>query len=811
MLASNYKISNFIRDQFPEHFKEENDGLVLFIQAYYEWLESTGQATLLARQLKDNRDIDTTIDEFVKYFKNTFFADSRLQNTADTRFILKHISDLYQAKGSIRSIELLLRLMFGQEVEIFLPSKRISAASESKWIRPRYVELTDSPRNVGFIGKQITGSVSGAKGFVESVVTKVVAQKRITIAYLSQVQGIFTTGEFVTDDGLIEGAPKVSGSLSGVTITNGGRNFEVGHIFDVISSSGRQGQAKVTSILDATGRVDFQLANGGYGYTVSNTYTDTLSSNATLTVSNIINSNSEIEDFFFNETIVQPMHKVTTISAGSNSDFDTYSNGVIIYGANLHANGDLNSSNVATGYIVETSANQYHLTVHTGSYLNADFIYVSNVATNVQVDTVTNATPTGRFIGTRYNQESNVFTIGMHANSKPFYADVTAAFVKGLSSNTFANITSVGQGTGADFEVGSLGEQETLTLFTDIIGEDNNTGIEELNQPYTDIKVDGSGSNIGFVDSITVDTLIHLKGVANAQHPQHSNGAFTNTDVVFSANVYVNSIHMESGGTGYSNSDTVVFTGGSPGTTATANITTFANGTINYYRHTKGAYYQSQPAVTITTSTGSGANLTAIMGAQGAHSRTNVFVSSVYAHDGGTGYDNADTLTFSGGNPGTTAVGGVTTFANGTISSLQVTTKGADYESTPTVTVSTGTGNGANLVAILGAALTGNGVHANVKSVNATHIIAHHIANGTFVNNQILTNEGVNAFAVINTASLAAGSGYTLLDTVTITGGGANVTANAAAFQALDSGGGFSWETVFINDSGSEYYKQNGV
>lgn len=808
MLENNYYISNFIKEQFPQHFNEEHSELVAFVQAYYEWLEQTNQTTRLARQLKENRDIDTTIDEYIRYFKTTFFADSRLQNTSDTRFILKHISDLYQAKGSIRSIELLLRLMFGQEVEIFLPSKRITSASESKWIRPRYVELSESPRNVGFIGKQITGSVSGAKGFVESVVTKVIAQKRITIAYLSDVQGIFKTGEFITDNGLIEEAPKVTGSLSGVTITNGGRNFVVGDTFNIISTQGRGGKAKVTSILDATGRVDFQLANGGYGYTVSNVYTKSLSSNATLTVSNITNANVDIEDFFFYETIIQPMVKVTTIGAGSNSDFDTYANGALVYGANLYPNNDVNSSNVASGYIVQTSANQYHLTVHTGNFENADFIYTGNVATNVQLDTVANATPTGSYIGTRYDAETNVYTIGMNANSSPFYADVPAAFIIGLSSNTYANITSVGRGVGADFEIGSLGEQETLTLFTDIIGEDNNTGIEELNQPYYDIRVDGSGSNIGFVDSITIDTILELDGQANAVHPQHSNGYFANGQYIFSANVFVNTIHVASGGTGYNNSDTVVFTGGNPAVTATANITTFANGTINYYRHTKGEYYQSQPTLTITTSTGSGANLIAIMGAQGAASRTNVFIDSVYAVDGGTGYSNADTLIFTGGNAAVNAAGGVTTYANGTISSLQVTTKGADYVTTPSVTVSTSTGTDANLVAILGAQLSGNGVHANVKTANATHLIVHHIANGSFVNNQIITNQHVNAFAVVNASSLASGTNYTQSDTLTITGGGANVTATAVLQNGsltLGANGGFTQNTILIDEPGSEY------
>ena len=112
-------ISQFIETQFPDVFREENTGLVEFIAAYYEWLEQTNQTTKVLRELKANRDIDTTIDSFIVHFKNTFFSDSRLQNTADTRFILKHISDLYQAKGSIRSIELLMRLCLVRKSRYF--------------------------------------------------------------------------------------------------------------------------------------------------------------------------------------------------------------------------------------------------------------------------------------------------------------------------------------------------------------------------------------------------------------------------------------------------------------------------------------------------------------------------------------------------------------------------------------------------------------------------------------------------------------------------------------------------------------------
>lgn len=712
MSLSPQYISQFVSDQFPDYFRDNQSGLVEFILAYYEWLEETGQTTQVARQLKDNRDIDLTVDGFIKHFNSTFFAGSALANASDSRFILKHISDLYQSKGSIRSIELLIRLMFGEEVEVFLPSERIFTSSDSKWVKPAYIEVDDSIRTRTFIGKSITGSNSGATGFVESVITKVVAKKRITIAYLSSVIGTFTRGEYVTNDGELENAPKIVGSLSDVTITNGGSGYSVGDIFDVVSSTGLGGVAKVSTIEDATGRVNFSIANGGYGYTVSNTYTRTLASNATIVIENKASANVDIESFFLFETVIQPITNVTYLDAGSNADFLTYSDGNLVVGANS------TDTNVASGYVVDTAANTLVIITHSGDFTIADYVYTANVATNVQPDVITDNSAQGEFIGDRYISASNTWVIGLNANDKPFYAN-SGAFVYGATSNVYANSIQIGTGSAADFEVGSLGFQETLSLFTDRISDFNTA-----NTLMTNIVVDGSNSGIGFIDTITVDNELAIDTLANTQTPFAANGGFIVGDTIFVANVYVNTIAMISGGTGYSNADTVVFTGGTPGATAVANVTTFGNGTINFWNlSNKGYDYESQPAITITTGGGSGANLYAIMSAAGlgaqavveaqnttaliiktesngtfstgttiTNSQRNAFANiATITSLGGANYAPGDTVSLTGN-----ATATVTVTANA-ITSFTVTDPGSEYLADSVPTITTGAGTGANL------------------------------------------------------------------------------------------------------------------
>ena len=178
-------ISNVIEDQFPEFFREQNSDVVALVMAYFEYLEQENKTTKLTRSLVSRRDIDTTVQDFIIHFKNTFLQGTQEKSIADGRFLIKHISDLYQSKGTSRSYELLIKMLFGEEVEIFLPSTRILTPSQSTFFKPVYLELSPSERTKDYISKQVTGSSSEATGFVESVIVKTVNGKRITVAYLS--------------------------------------------------------------------------------------------------------------------------------------------------------------------------------------------------------------------------------------------------------------------------------------------------------------------------------------------------------------------------------------------------------------------------------------------------------------------------------------------------------------------------------------------------------------------------------------------------------------------------------------------------
>jgi hypothetical protein len=76
-------------------------------------------------------------------------------------------------------------------------------------------------------------------------------------------------------------------------------------------------------------------------------------------------------------------------------------------------------------------------------------------------------------------------------------------------------------------------------------------------------------------------------------------------------------------------------------------------------------------------------------------------VFNLYVADGGTAYSNSDTVSFTS-DSGENAAATITTDANGTIISADITNHGQYYSTAPTVTVTTSTGSGASITAELG-------------------------------------------------------------------------------------------------------------
>ena len=70
MIPNNYKNSLLIPKQLPEFVRDDPNyqNFVLFLQAYYEWLEENDNVEERAKNILNYVDIDRTTTEFLQYF-----------------------------------------------------------------------------------------------------------------------------------------------------------------------------------------------------------------------------------------------------------------------------------------------------------------------------------------------------------------------------------------------------------------------------------------------------------------------------------------------------------------------------------------------------------------------------------------------------------------------------------------------------------------------------------------------------------------------------------------------------------------------
>ncbi len=445
------EVSQLIENQFPEFYRDEGSNLVAFIRAYYEFLETNEKYSLkLSRQMFDMRDIDTSLNEFLVSFKEAYLADFPFQFTTDTKFAIKNIVNYYRSKGSKESLSLLMKLLFNEDISIYYPGEDVLRLSDSSWYKPSYLEVTIAPRNISFINKEITGLKSGAKAFVESVVRKRIKGKVFDVMYLSTIRGTFLARERISDDGTAINTPRVKGSLTSLDVVLGGRNNKVGDRFRVITDEGYGGIVKVSSIVDATGRVDFKIVDGGWGFTTTDS-TDVYVSSAVLFVDN------QNLSYYPYERVYQTLETVDVISA---SDF-TANAAVGNYVTGKTSGGTL----VANGYIVAISNTYYDtisgsnlpttnassnatmtILVNSGTYLDQRGLVLSSNTIGLQVgETITEETT--RYI--TYTNLNGTFNVGdvLDQTTKETFGTTITNITGTLDANTFV-ITGVSSTAG---------------------------------------------------------------------------------------------------------------------------------------------------------------------------------------------------------------------------------------------------------------------------------------------------------------------------------------------------------------------------
>ena len=71
-------LSLFIKNQFPAIYREDGPELVKLVEEYYKWSETQeNQHIYQARRLFETRDIDSTLNSMLIFFKKKFLAGGK--------------------------------------------------------------------------------------------------------------------------------------------------------------------------------------------------------------------------------------------------------------------------------------------------------------------------------------------------------------------------------------------------------------------------------------------------------------------------------------------------------------------------------------------------------------------------------------------------------------------------------------------------------------------------------------------------------------------------------------------------------------
>jgi hypothetical protein len=282
-------LSLFIKQQFPAIYRESGSELVQLVEDYYKFCETqTNQSIYNQRRMFEHKDIDTTLDSMLIFFKKKYLADLPLKED-NIRFIIKNILDLYRSKGTKRGIELFFAIFYQEfDIEIVYPSDKMAKISDSEWRQGVYLQMF--PNDGTFLSKtgksftyfdllsrNITGSTSKAKAAVRSVNFFILNNIKTPVVYLDDIKGNFTKYDdlYSVVNGELVNFGKINGSLSNFEVDTddkGETGIEVGEVYDVKQKDGHAGTAIVTAISDEiTGKVQYTLEDGGYGYQLNNT------------------------------------------------------------------------------------------------------------------------------------------------------------------------------------------------------------------------------------------------------------------------------------------------------------------------------------------------------------------------------------------------------------------------------------------------------------------------------------------------------------------------------------------------------------
>lgn len=284
-LTSN--ISPFIVSQLPDYIRgdyityassnknlvnnnSDYSKLINFLEAYYRFLEQEKNPQELLQNIKKYGDIDETIDtanvSLIKTFYKNYGEDIPYSLIENNRFFLKRLKDLFKTKGTEASFDLLFRVLFNIDVDLFYPGERVLKVSDGRWKTFKTIRVTKNNTANLFTLKnnKIIGANSGATAVVDNVLKIYDNGFELYELYLEKVKGSFNKEViYSVKDNSIKANTEYQ--LISIDIVSGGLGYSSNVAIGYYGSD-----IKIAKVNDFGTIKQIDVLNPGYYFTVNN-------------------------------------------------------------------------------------------------------------------------------------------------------------------------------------------------------------------------------------------------------------------------------------------------------------------------------------------------------------------------------------------------------------------------------------------------------------------------------------------------------------------------------------------------------------
>lgn len=256
----------FIKGQFPQYIQETGTLLIPFMEAYYEWMGLTNNIYDVVNDISKLHNIDESLDKFSEQFSSEYLQNFPKDFITDKSLTIKHINDLYKAKGTPAATKLLIKLVLGKDSEIFYPSTQILKPSDGEWVQENSIYVSVISGNIfDMVGNSV--KISTSLLTFNSVVEKIKSTPFAGIYEIFLERKLvynITNNSIISYNNIVVSSQQTTTSYR---ILNGGYGFKVGQLFTIDSAQGFGTIVKIKTTNTVGSITAIQIIKFGFGYT----------------------------------------------------------------------------------------------------------------------------------------------------------------------------------------------------------------------------------------------------------------------------------------------------------------------------------------------------------------------------------------------------------------------------------------------------------------------------------------------------------------------------------------------------------------